>query len=57
MLQAKGDKSSQHQMNKDAKTALQRFEMENEIIQEDTLYFFDENEVDKLFEQKPWKKK
>ena len=37
-------------LSKDAKTALQTFEMENEIIQEDTLYYFDEKEVDKLFE-------
>jgi hypothetical protein len=40
----------------DASMAKQRFELENEIIEEE-LYKFDEAEVDKLFEDKPWKSK
>jgi hypothetical protein len=43
-------------MSKDAEVALKRFELENEIIDEQELYHFDEAEVDKLFAEKPWKK-
>ena len=43
-------------MSKDAEVALKRFELENEIIDEQELYHFDEAEVDALFAQKPWKK-
>ncbi len=32
------------------------FEYENEVIEEE-LYKFDEEEVDKLMEEKPWRKK
>jgi len=54
MLKTPATKKSQ---DSDAKIAQKRFELENEIITEDQLYFFDENEVDKLFAEKPWKKK
>lgn len=43
-------------MSADAKMALQRFELENEIIEENDLYYFDENEIDELYKAKPWKK-
>jgi COP9 signalosome complex subunit 5 len=43
-------------LSEDAQMALQRFEMENEVIKEDELYFFDEDEADRLFKEKPWKK-
>jgi len=43
-------------MDKDANMAKQRFEMENEVIKEEELYFFDENEADRLYAEKPWKK-
>jgi hypothetical protein len=33
-----------------------RFEFENEVIEEE-LYQFSEEEVDKLFREKPWLKK
>lgn len=33
-----------------------RFELENEIIQEDVLFHFDEKEEDALYAAKPWKK-
>ena len=33
-----------------------RFEFENEIIDEE-LYHFDEEDVDRLFREKPWLKK
>ena len=36
--------------------AKQRFEMENEVIKEEELYFFDENEADHLYAERPWKK-
>jgi hypothetical protein len=36
--------------------ALQRFELENEIIEENELFYFDENEIDELYKLKPWKK-
>ena len=34
----------------------QRFELENEVIDED-LYHFDEEEVDRLMDEKPWLRK
>jgi len=43
-------------MSADAEMAQKRFELENEIIEEEQLYHFDEAEVDKLFADKPWKK-
>ena len=43
-------------MAADTKVAQQRFELENEVIEEEQLYHFDEEEVDKLFKEKPWKK-
>lgn len=36
--------------------AQKRFEFENEVLEEE-LYKFDEAEVDRLFEQKPWRSK
>jgi len=41
--------------NPDAVMMQKRFELENEVI-EDQLYHFSEEEVDRLFEQKPWLK-
>ena len=43
-------------MSADAAMAQKRFELENEIIEEEQLYHFDEAEVDKLFKERPWKK-
>lgn len=42
-------------LSEDAKTALKRFELENEIIEENNLYFFDENEIERLYQKRPWK--
>jgi COP9 signalosome complex subunit 5 len=43
-------------LSEDAEMALNRFEMENEVIKEEELYHFDEDEADRLFNEKPWKK-
>lgn len=43
-------------MSADSQMALQRFELENEIIDESNLFHFDETEIDKLYKAKPWKK-
>ena len=40
----------------DAKMAQQRFELENEILDEEVIFNFDEAEVDRLFDTKPWRK-
>jgi len=42
--------SNKTKLSSDAQNALKKFELENEIITEEELYFFDEKEVDKLFE-------
>ena len=39
------------------KMAQQTFMLENEVIDDKELYHFDEGENDKLFKDKPWKKK
>ena len=44
------------EITSDQEMAQKRFELENEIVEEEKLYHFDEAEVDKLFKEKPWKK-
>jgi hypothetical protein len=56
MKQINSKQSAKTTLSSDAKQALQRFELENEIIDENDLYFFDETEIDRLYAQKPWKK-
>lgn len=41
---------------KDSQIALKRFELENEIVEENALYHFDQDESDRLYKEKPWKK-
>ena len=43
-------------MTQDARNALNRFVLENEIIDEANLYDFDEEEANRLYKEKPWKK-
>ena len=43
-------------MKADTLMAEQRWELENEIIQEDIIFSFDEAEEDRLYAAKPWKK-
>ena len=43
--------------NIDSKMAQATFMLENEVIDDKELYHFDEGENDKLFDNKPWKKK
>jgi hypothetical protein len=50
--------SSTKPMTQDAKNALMKFELENdvnEVLDDKDFYHFDEAEVDKLYETKPWK--
>ena len=47
-------------MSSDAKNALMKFELENdvnEVLDDKDFYHFDEAEVDKLYDTKPWKTK
>ncbi len=44
-------------MSADAQMAKQRFELENEIIDEEQLFTVDQEEIDKMFRDRPWKKK
>ena len=39
----------------DSQIALKRFELENEIVEENALYHFDEEESNRLYKTKPWK--
>ena len=50
--------SSTKGMTSDAKNALMRFELENnvnEVLDDKDFYHFDEDEVDMLYKTKPWK--
>ena len=50
--------SSTKGMTSDAKNALMKFELENdvnEVLDDKDFYHFDEAEVDKLYDTKPWK--
>jgi hypothetical protein len=44
-------------MQSQVAVARQRFELENEIVQEEDLFKFDEAENERLFKEKPWRKK
>ena len=52
-MQAKIDSKK---IDSDAEMAQKRFELENEIIEEEALYHFDDAEVERLFKERPWKK-
>ena len=43
-------------MSSGAKNAKMKFELENDVIDENELFQFDENEANELYQAKPWKK-